>query len=118
MIKITEIYTGKKYRIFAIEKQNRCQVKDFIDGLSEIEQKKIVKLLQFSADYGLPKNEKKFKKLEKDIWEFKSNQIRILCFIERERMVILTHGFLKKSGRTPKREIEKAQEIHDIYYKR
>lgn len=114
-MEVAEIYSGRKFVIYAITLHNRCPVEEFINALSETEQKKVVKLLQFSADYGLPVNEEKFKKLEKDIWEFKSNKARILCFFEKEKIIITTHGFLKKTGKTPRGEIKKAKKIRDSY---
>ena len=54
-----------------------------------------------------------FKKLAgtEDIWEcriqFGSNAYRIFCFFI-DNSVVLTHGFIKKSQRTPTHEIERA----------
>lgn len=118
MLEITKIYSGKKFAIYAITVQNRCPVEEFINTLGESEQKKVVKLLQGSADNGLPVNEEKFKKLEKDIWEFKSHQVRILCFLDKGRIIITTHGFLKKRGRTPRSEIEKALKLYNEYFQK
>lgn len=56
-----------------------------------------------------------FKKLggADDIWEcritFGSNAYRIFCFFVENAVVVLTHGFVKKSQKTPKSEIEKAE---------
>lgn len=36
---------------------------------------------------------------------------------EKETLVIATHGFVKKSKKTPAKEIAKAKEIRRIYYK-
>ncbi len=56
-----------------------------------------------------------FKKLSgtEDIWEcrvtFGSNTYRIFCFFADNSTVVLTHGFAKKSQKTPRAEIEKAE---------
>lgn len=56
-----------------------------------------------------------FKKLvgSEEIWEcriqFGSNAYRIFCFFVDNSVVGLTHGFVKKSQKTPKSEIEKAE---------
>ena len=65
---------------------------------------------------------KKFFKLLENtngIWEvrvittFKS--IRILCFQDKGELVVLTNCFLKKSQKTPKQEIKKAEKLKKEY---
>ncbi len=63
-----------------------------------------------------------FKKLDgTDIWEFRTlyNGItyRLLAFwdTEKETLVIATHGFIKKTQKTPLKEIERAKEIRKRY---
>lgn len=65
-----------------------------------------------------------FKKLENtSIWEFRTlydgKAYRILAFwdTDEETLVIATNGFIKKTQKTPKREITKAEEIRERYFK-
>ena len=67
----------------------------------------------------------KFKKLRNDIWEFRiqyrRQQIRLLAFwtkSESKRLVIATHGFTKKTQKTPDKEIKKAQTLRREYLNR
>ena len=70
-------------------------------------------------------NIKLFKKLNDDIWEFRttfqSNDYRLLAFWDKSdsqnTLVICTHGFIKKSQKTPKSEIQKAMRIRLEYFK-
>lgn len=64
-----------------------------------------------------------FKKLEnKDIWEFRTlyngNAYRLFAFwdTEEDTLVIATHGMIKKSQRTPLKEIEKAEDKRKEYF--
>ncbi|MGM9763597.1 MAG: type II toxin-antitoxin system RelE/ParE family toxin [Candidatus Cryptobacteroides sp.] len=64
-----------------------------------------------------------FKKLENtDIWEFrtlyKGIQYRLLAFwdTETETLVVATHGFIKKTQKTPRKEIAKAEAIRKMYF--
>lgn len=41
---------------------------------------------------------------------------RIFCFFDEDKLVILMNGFQKKTQKTPRQEIEKAQKIRDEYY--
>lgn len=65
-----------------------------------------------------------FKKLENsEIWEFRTlfngNCYRLFSFwdTETETLVIATHGIIKKSQKTPPKEITKAEEIRKKYFK-
>ena len=66
-----------------------------------------------------------FKKLDNtDIWEFRTlynkTQYRLLAFWDKvdevDILVIATHGFIKKTQKTPPKEITKAEEIRKIYF--
>ncbi len=48
--------------------------------------------------------------LGSDIW-------RVFCFFDKGRLVILLNGFVKKTQRTPKNEIEKANQLMIKYFK-
>ena len=64
-----------------------------------------------------------FKKLENtDVWEFRmlynGNAYRLFAFwdTEEDTLVIATHGMIKKSQRTPLKEIEKAEAKKKEYF--
>lgn len=64
-----------------------------------------------------------FKKLENsEIWELRTlfNGIcyRLFAFwdTETEALVVATHGIVKKTQKTPKKEIEKAERIRKEYF--
>lgn len=59
-----------------------------------------------------------FKKLKNNnIWEFRaeynSNEYRLFAFWDKREntFVVCTHGIVKKTQKTPKKEIEKAEKI-------
>lgn len=65
-----------------------------------------------------------FKYLGDEIWEFKDKDqnkfIRLLAFWDKTRdketLIIATHGFDKKTNKTPKNQINKAKRIKDTYF--
>ncbi len=67
---------------------------------------------------------KLFKKLHDDIWEFRTKysglQIRLLAFWDKkdkkETLVIASLGFIKKTDKVPKNEIERAMKIRANYF--
>lgn len=65
-----------------------------------------------------------FKKLDgsSDLWEFRTLyygiQYRLLAFWDEEqkRMVVATHGFVKKTWKVPPKEIARAESLRKKYY--
>ena len=65
-----------------------------------------------------------FKKLENtEIWEFRTlyNSVcyRLLAFwdTDEDTLIIATHGIIKKTQKTPAKEIAKAENIRSEYFK-
>jgi phage-related protein len=48
--------------------------------------------------------------------EVQSNIYRIFCCFDEGQLVVLFNGFQKKTQKTPKNEIEKAQKLKDKYF--
>ena len=70
------------------------------------------------------RNAELFKKLEgTEIWEFRTlfNKIKYRLFAvwdtEEDTLVIATHGIVKKTQKTPAKEIAKAERIRQEYFK-
>ena len=65
-----------------------------------------------------------FKKLDgsEDIWEFRTlyngMQYRLLGFWDEQekRLVVATHGFVKKTWKVPSKEIARAEALRKKYY--
>jgi len=86
--------------------------------------KKVVEKILYVIDLAeQTKDPKLFKKINTNIWEFRilfsGLQIRLLAFWdmskEKQSLVIVTHGFIKKTEKVPMREIKKAEQIRSIY---
>ena len=65
-----------------------------------------------------------FKKLENsDIWEFRTTYnktaYRLFAFWDNDnkKLVVATHGIIKKTQKTPRKEIKKAEDIKAQYFK-
>ena len=93
---------------------------EFLESLEEKVKEKIVYNISkamFVVDKDL------FKKMgDTDIWEFRTMYrgmaYRLFAFwdTESETLVVATHGFVKKTQRTPRKEIDKALAIRKQYY--
>ena len=69
------------------------------------------------------RNNELFKKLENtDIWEFRTlynrTAYRLFAFWDNDQdtLVIVTHGIVKKTKKTPNKEIAKAEAIRKYYF--
>ncbi len=100
----------------------KCPVQEFLDSLPGKVVQKIVWVLRLLEDMDIVPASY-FKKLAgtEDIWEcriqFGSNAYRIFCFF-MNNSVVLTHGFIKKSQKTPAGEIERAEAYRRDFLKR
>ena len=96
------------------------EAKEFILDLDVKFQRKIAYNIQKSREVIDPKI---LKKITKEIWEFRTkyqnSQVRLLSFwdLRTKSLIICTHGFVKKSQKTPKVEIDKALAIRKEYFK-
>ena len=97
-------------------------MQDFLDSLPGKVAQKVTWVLKLLEDlHIIPSTD--FKKLTgtEGIWEcriqFGSNAYRIFCFFINS-IVILTHGFVKKSQKTPVHEIERAEAYRRDFLKR
>ena len=68
----------------------------------------------------IPENYLKYIKNSTGLYEIRvqvgNNIFRIFCFFDQDDLVVIGHGFQKKSQKTPKKEIERAEQIKAEYY--
>lgn len=76
---------------------------------SRIKLNKIHDYIQILSEFGVAAGEPYIKHLEDDIWELRPLRNRILFVGWTDGGYILLHHFIKKTRKTPKREIEKAK---------
>lgn len=83
--------------------------------------KKIASVIDYVA--GGDMNTEFFKKLgDTEIWEFRTQFMgiayRLLAFWDtrEQALIITTHGFIKKTQKTPQNEIEKAERKRKEYF--
>ncbi len=80
-----------------------------------VETLKIIESIQRVPDVYLKKIEGS-KGLYEIRIQFASDIFRVFCFFDSGRLVVLLSGFQKKTQKTPKREISKAEKLMKEYY--
>jgi phage-related protein len=109
--------------LFYSAADGKCPIRDFLDSLPAKVAQKVTWVFRLLEELDIVPSSY-FKKLvgTEEIWEcritFASNAYRIFCFFMENSVVVLTHGFVKKSQKTPRSEIEKAEAYRRDFLKR
>ena len=108
------VYQGSIFTIeFYVKHSGEAMAEGWLESQSEAMQAKFAALFAWMGDHGRIANERKFKHLtaSDQIFEFKAEDGRILCFFFYGKRIILTHRFRKKGDKTPKGEIARAETL-------
>ena len=111
--------------IFYHDKNGHEPVKEYIDELSakndknsRIKHDKIIAYIKVLQNYGTIAGEPYLKHIDGDIWELRPLRDRIFFAAWIDDSFLLLHHFVKKSQKTPIREIEKAKRELEDFRKR
>ncbi len=107
---------------FYRERNGKEPIKDLLlelesrhDKDSRINYNKILDYIQALSEYGTVIGEPYVKHLDGEIWELRPLRNRVLFAAWVDGGYVLLHSFIKKTQKTPAREIEKAKrEFADI----
>jgi len=86
-------------------------VREWLKSLPREDRKTIGEDIK-TAQYGWPLGMPLIRKLERGLWEVRSNistGIARVLFTVKDAMMILLHGFVKKSQKTPPNELDTAR---------
>lgn len=111
------VYEGKSLTIQSLMLgDGSCPVEEFLSGLNESDRRKLDVLFERLGESGKIFNREKFKKVENSegIFEFKSFQIRILCFFSN-KVVYLAHWVVKKGDKLRPADVKTAEERRRWY---
>lgn len=107
------------------EKENHeTPTLDFLEALrikaqksknARIQYKQAVLYIELLKKNGTFLPENITKHIEENIWELRPGNNRIFYFFHEQETFILLHTFMKKSNKTPKREILKSKRKRDDY---
>lgn len=88
-------------------------IEKFIDGLSLDDQARFLEVIDEIEKHGLSASRLIFKPLEGKLWEIKfstsSAGYRVLYVMIEKDLMIWLHGFIKKTQKTPKQDLDLAR---------
>ncbi len=86
--------------------------------VSKAEKARVVAMIRRYALEGELKGEKRFRRLKgrvRDFWEIKAHQHRLFFFKAGEDIIVITHGFVKKTDNLRPEEEDRMLAYRDIY---
>jgi phage-related protein len=98
------------------DKNGKSQIEEYLADLGKRKDKdsriKLTKIFEYMTvleEYGLSAGQPYIKHIDGDIWELRPLRDRIFFVAWHEDSFVLLHTFMKKSQKTPQREIEQAK---------
>ena len=107
---------------FYEDKDGNQPAKEFLLSLDKKMRAKMITTIGILQDNGYELREPYSKHLSEGIFELRakvgSDIARVLYFFFIDRRIILTNGFIKKTQKTPTKEIAKAKKYREDYLRR
>lgn len=75
----------------------------------------MLNLLERCAEHGPPRNADLKHQLDEGIYELIKGQLRVVFFTDAGKLIICSHGFLKRSRKVPRKEIDAANQARRQY---
>lgn len=83
----------------------RDKVGKFIEGLDKVRRARVDRLYDLFEIYGTYLPSKYLKKIAKEVWELRPGDVRLFLTIKGNKGFVV-HGILKKTQKTPKRDLD------------
>lgn len=97
------------------------EFESYLNSLSKKDAAKLLTMIERVEEFGLQDSIRKerVKRLDKNLYEIRAltneHWLRGCYFQVKENTYYITHGFSKKSNKTPQKEINRAKTIRAIY---
>ena len=102
-------YRGEKFTIeWYFDENYNSEVLEYFNNLSEPLKIKTLVLFKRFAEFGKIRDRTKFNFEGDALFAFKPIPHRFLCFFVKEKRIIITNAFHKKTDKLPKAEKERA----------
>ena len=96
-------------------------IKQFLDSLSKRQQVKILRIFQYMKEYGLSAILPHIKKVTgTPFWEIRilgKDNLRVFYAVPSRNSILILHGFIKKSEKTPMKELQTALKRYEEWKK-
>src|SRR5699024_2443580 len=108
-----------QYTIHAVcDNQGKAALLDFLEGLGanlKSNRDGMLNLLDYCAENGPPQNTEHKHHLDDGTLELRKGNLRVLYFTDAGNLIICSHGLIKKSQKTPPKDIKAAKRARSRY---
>jgi hypothetical protein len=112
-------YRGSEFTIeWYYDSKGQALALEFFKKQSKEKQRKLLNLFRLIGEQGKIFDTTKFRNEGDKIYAFKPQPDRYLCFFFREKKIIITNAFTKKTQKLPNNEKEFAINAYQSYEKR
>lgn len=119
---LEDIWPCKVDILYFIHPNGKCPCEDnFLNDskqVSKAQKAKLTALIRRYASEGELKGETRFRRLKgkvRDFCEIKAHQHRLFFFTEGQDIIVITHGFVKKTDKLRPEEEDRMLSYRDIY---
>jgi phage-related protein len=103
------IYVGSVFQLeWYFDEHGESEALEYFNQLSEQQQLKFLFLVKRIGDFGKISNKEQFRNEGDNIYAFKPQPDRFLCFFFTGKKIIVTNAFQKKTQKLPNNQKEKA----------
>lgn len=103
-MKLLKLHEGQ-YTVHAVcDERGEAQLLEFLEGLGanyNSNRNGMLNLLERCAEHGPPRNADLKHRLDDGIYELIKGQLRVVFFTDAGKLIICSHGFLKKISQSP-----------------
>jgi phage-related protein len=108
-----EVVRSGCWQVLAVcTERGQCPLLEFLDGLEGSlagDSRRMLALLARVADQGPSRNVEVSHQVGGALWELIQGRLRVLWFYDVGRVVVCSHGFVKRTQKTPARELDLAR---------
>lgn len=108
-----EIVRSGCWQVLAVcSERGHCPLLDFLGGLEGSlarDARRMLALLVRVAEHGPLRNTEISHQIEAAVWELRQGRLRVLWFYDVGRIVVCSHGFVKRTSKVPAREVDLAR---------
>jgi phage-related protein len=111
-------YRGERFQVeFYFTEAGEIPAKEYLEDVSLDVRVKLAALVKYIAEQGKIFDITKFRLVDakEKIFEFKPLQYRFFNFFYEGRKIIITNGYMKKSKKVSRKDLERARDIKKDY---
>jgi phage-related protein len=113
------VYIGNSFSVeWYYEPDGYSQAYDYYVSTSQAQKRKFFVLVKRMAEFGKISDITKFRNEGDEVYAFKPQPDRYLCFFIKGKRIIITNAFCKKSQKIPKNEIERSLKNKKRFFER